>query len=61
VIEDNILAIENTYYPYKKNITILLATEARAPDGQEHAENIIKEFKNSGINIVNIVHPSDIE
>jgi hypothetical protein len=61
VIEDNILAIENTYYPYKKNITILLATEARAPDGQKHAENIIKEFKNSGINIVNIVHPSDIE
>ena len=61
VIEENIRAIENTYYPYKKNITILLATEARAPDGKDHAEKIIQKFRNSGINIVNIVHPSNIE
>jgi len=61
VIEENIMAILATHYPYKKNITILLATEARAPDGQKHAENIIQEFEKSGLNIVNIVHPSDRE
>jgi hypothetical protein len=43
VIEENILAIQATYYPFKKNIVVLLATEARAPDGTKHAERIIQE------------------
>jgi len=31
VIEENILSILQTEYAYKENITVLLATEARAP------------------------------
>ena len=60
VIEENIIAIQDTYYPYKENIVVLLATESRAPDGQKHAEKIITEFAWKGIEIVNIVHPADI-
>jgi len=44
VIEENIIAIQKTTYPYKENIIILLATEARAPDGKKHAEHIIREY-----------------
>lgn len=44
-------------YPHKKNITILLATEARAPDAENHAKRIIETFTSSEIEIVNIVHP----
>jgi hypothetical protein len=61
VIEENIIAILDTYYPYKENIIVLLATEARAPDGSRHAEKIIKEYAGKGIEIVNIIHPADIE
>ena len=61
VIEENIVAIQNTYYPFKKNIIVLLATEARAPHGQQHAERIIKEHGKDGVEIINIVHPADIE
>jgi hypothetical protein len=61
VIEENILAIQSTYYPYKKNIVVLLATEARAPDGKSHAERIIREYSGQWVEIVNIIHPSDIE
>lgn len=43
VIEENIFALQNIIYPYKENITILLATEARAPDGSHHAERIMRE------------------
>lgn len=57
VIEENILSIIVAKYPYKHNITVLLATEARAPDGQSHAERIIHEHSGKGINIVNIIHP----
>ncbi|MBX9808858.1 glycosyltransferase family 2 protein [Candidatus Gracilibacteria bacterium] len=61
VIEENIIAIQNTYYPFKKNIIVLLATEERAPHGQQHAERIIREHGKDGVEIVNIVHPADIE
>ena len=61
VIEENIIALKNTIYPYKENIVVLLATEARAPDGARHAERIIQEYDGNGIEIVNIIHPSDIE
>ncbi len=60
VIEENIMAIQATYYPYTKNIVILLATESRAPDGVSHATRIIHEHKRSWMDIVNIVHPSGI-
>ena len=46
VIKENILAIQATHYPYKKNIVILLATESRATDGERHAARIIQEHKN---------------
>lgn len=60
VIEENILSIIATEYIYKKNITVLLATEARAQHAEEHAKNIIKKHGNKGITIINIVHPIDI-
>jgi hypothetical protein len=60
VIEENILSLLATEYLYRKNITVLLATEARAPDAETHAKNIIKNHGNKGINIVNVVHPADL-
>lgn len=42
VIEENILSLIGTDYLYRENITVLLATEARAPDAEQHAKNIIK-------------------
>ena len=60
VIEENILSIIATEYPYKENITILLATEERAPDAEKHAEKIIKTYGNDQISICNIVHPGNL-
>ena len=60
VIEENILSILKNDYAYMENITILLATEERAPDAKWHAEKIIKNYENSWIKIVNIIHPANI-
>lgn len=57
VIEENILSILATEYLYRENITVVLATESRAPHWQKHAERIISEYTGKWINIVNIVHP----
>ncbi len=62
VIEENVLSIIENQYPFMDKITILLATESRAPDAESHAREIIKNFAGkSPVRIVNIVHPSDIE
>lgn len=60
VIEENVIAILENDYPFMENVTILLATEARAPDAEGHAREIIKKFSSSKVQIVNVVHPSDI-
>lgn len=60
VIEDNIESLLRVEYPYRNQITILLATEARAPHGADHAKKIIEKYTNSDIEIVNIVHPADL-
>lgn len=60
VIEEAVVSVMNNDYPHKKNITILLATEARAPDAEGHAARIIENFRDQEISIVNIVHPADI-
>ncbi|MCK9272489.1 glycosyltransferase family 2 protein [Candidatus Gracilibacteria bacterium] len=60
VIEDNVISIINNVYPYKNNITILLAPEERGIDTIVNAEKIIKKFKNSGVEIVSVVHPSGL-
>jgi Glycosyl transferase family group 2 len=60
VIEENILSLLATEYLYRENITVLLATEARAPDAETHARNIIANHGSKGINIVNIIHPADL-
>ncbi len=61
VIEENVISILENQYPFMDKITILLATEARAPDAEDHAKAIIKNFaKKSTVEIVNVVHPSDI-
>lgn len=61
VIEDAVSSILATTYQYKKNITILLATEARVPEAKKFAEIIIEKYKNSDVSIYNIVHPENIE
>jgi hypothetical protein len=60
VIEENILSLLATEYLYRENITVLLATEARAPDAETHARTIIANYGNKGINIVNVIHPADL-
>ncbi len=61
VIEENILAIIANDYIYRESITILLATESRAPDAEDHAEEIIRNYGDKGIHIVNIIHPTGID
>jgi hypothetical protein len=39
-----------------ENVTILLATEARAPDAQNHAAKIVDRY-GKDIDIVNVLHP----
>ena len=60
VIEENVLSIVNAEYLYKENITLLLATEARAPNAQKFAEHIIQKYQNSPVKIINIVHPENL-
>lgn len=43
VIEENVLALLANDYLYMENVTILLATESRAPDAESHAKRIQKE------------------
>ena len=59
VIEEAVLSIMKNEYRYMENITILLAIEARAPDAESHGQKIIENYGQS-IDIVNIVHPSDL-
>lgn len=61
VIEDNVISLVQTEYRYRENITVLLATEARVPTATEHAKYIVEKYKNSGIRIINIVHPENLE
>lgn len=60
VIEENVTAIIANDYPHMQNIVVVLATEARAPEAESHAAKIIENFKNSPIEIFNIVHPDGL-
>lgn len=60
VIEENVISILENDYPYMEKVTVLLATEARAPEAQKHAIAIIEKFSDRDIEIVNVVHPADI-
>jgi cellulose synthase/poly-beta-1,6-N-acetylglucosamine synthase-like glycosyltransferase len=60
VIEENVVAILENDFPFQKNITILLATEARAKDAESHAKRIIAEYSHRNVEIVNVVHPEGI-
>lgn len=60
VIDDNIRSIIKNSYPYKHNITVLLATEARGPNAIEDAEAIVEKYKDAEIHIVNVVHPDGL-
>lgn len=44
VIAENIASIIANDYPYKKNITILLATEERGPGAIENADKIVADY-----------------
>ncbi|EKE27600.1 MAG: hypothetical protein ACD_3C00188G0016 [uncultured bacterium (gcode 4)] len=57
VIDENLQSILNNDFPYKENITVLLATEERWPNAIADSEKIVEKYKNSQINIVNIIHP----
>lgn len=59
VIEEAVHSVLENNYPYKNNITLLLATEGRAPSANTHAETIIREYGEK-IHIVNIVHPDGL-
>lgn len=60
VIEEAIISLMSNDYRYMENVTILLATEARAPDAQDHARKIVNTY-GKNINIVNILHPDGLE
>lgn len=61
VIAENIASIIANDYPYRENITVLLATEERGPGAMENADKIVADYSGtSPVKIVNIVHPADI-
>lgn len=60
VIEENVASIVANDYPHMKNVTVLLATESRVPEAEGNAKRIIEKFKDSEIEIVNVVHPDGI-
>ncbi len=60
VIEENIRALLATEYQYPENVTIILATEERAPKAQEYATLCMEKYKDAPMKIINIVHPSGI-
>lgn len=57
IIEETVNAIVKNDYPYKNNITILLAPEERKPETLKTAELILKKFAKNNVNIVSISHP----
>jgi cellulose synthase/poly-beta-1,6-N-acetylglucosamine synthase-like glycosyltransferase len=59
VIEEAVLSVIGNDYRYKENLTILLASESRAPHAVEHANEIIKQH-GTKIQIINIVHPDGL-
>ena len=59
MIEEAVLSIITNEYQYMENVTIILATEARAPDAESHAKKIIASHGEK-IHIVNILHPSQL-
>jgi hypothetical protein len=59
VIEEAVLSLGRNDYRYMENVTILLATEARAPDAENHANEIITHY-GTKLDIINIVHPVDL-
>jgi cellulose synthase/poly-beta-1,6-N-acetylglucosamine synthase-like glycosyltransferase len=60
VIEEAVVSIVKNEYRYMENVTILLATEARAPHAESHAKKIIEEYGKK-VDVVNIVHPAEQE
>ncbi|MDQ1344158.1 MAG: hypothetical protein QG650_878 [Patescibacteria group bacterium] len=60
VIEENVAAIAANDYPHLENVTVLLATESRVPEAEANAARIIEKFRDSKIEIVNVVHPDGI-
>jgi cellulose synthase/poly-beta-1,6-N-acetylglucosamine synthase-like glycosyltransferase len=60
VIEEAVQSVIQNEYLYRENITILLATEERAPDAQNHAKALQEKFVQEPIKIINSVHPVGI-
>jgi hypothetical protein len=60
VIEDNVNAILANDFPFMDRITVLLATESRAPEAEEHSKAIIAKFSREKIEIVSVIHPAGL-
>lgn len=61
VIAENIASIIANDYPYKENITVLLATEERGPGAIENADKIVADYSGTSlVRIVNVVHPANV-
>lgn len=60
VIEENVVSILENNYPFMKNVTILFATEARAPEAELNANKIIRKYGKGKVKFVNIVHPANL-
>lgn len=62
VVEHNILSILHNHYPYKNQITVLLATEERGgEEAIEIANTVVAKYHGQeGIEVVNVVHPGAI-
>ncbi|MBP8016776.1 glycosyltransferase family 2 protein [Candidatus Gracilibacteria bacterium] len=61
VIEDNVLGILHNNYPYKENITILLAAEKRGKNAENIAKKLVEKYKDSEIKICAFIHPDGLQ
>ncbi len=57
VVDENIQSILANNYPYKDKIVVILCTEERWPWAIENGTKIEKKYKDSSIEVINIIHP----
>jgi len=61
VVEESVKSLSQTQYDTKKNMIVILATEARAgKEAEEIAKRVKEKYKNSFKEILITVHPADL-
>jgi cellulose synthase/poly-beta-1,6-N-acetylglucosamine synthase-like glycosyltransferase len=61
VIEDSVKSVLENDYPFKENITVLLAVEERWDEAPDNAKKIIKTLaRKTPVKIEMVLHPANL-